>query len=127
MSERAYRLIQGLYLLAALVLESDIMVYILLGLYVFEILTNLRIPLIVSRVAYGSGGISTEPMCANPRIDIDAERLQRLAMGGFIFVTYSLLPEFAWFGPWFAAAVLIMAGATNVCPIVFFLRSNGFK
>jgi len=126
MSERTFRLVQGVYLLVSLYLGWDTAVLALIALYTFEGLTNLRIPALVSRVRYGAGGAAA---LANPscRFSVEAERLQRLLMAVFLYFTFVLYPQAAWFGPWFLGCLLLMAGVTNICPAVFFLRWVGFR
>ena len=101
--------------------------YGLIIMYFFEALTNWRIPLIVSRLRFGKENIQEIPVSPNCRINIDAERLQRLVLAIFLYVTVVVFPDQAWFGPWFMALVLLIAGLTNVCVSVVFLRHLGFR
>ena len=60
-------------------------------------------------------------------ISFDAERVLRLLVAGMLVVTFVLFKEQAWFFPWFIGFMLFMAGMTNICPMVMFLRWLGFR
>lgn len=127
MSERIFRLIQGIYLVIFLFLEIELFIYILIGTMAFEGLTNWRIPKLVSRLRYGATMVSRPVNNSNFRINLDSEQMQRLAMALFLVLTFVLFPAEAWYGPWFLAFLLVMAGTTNICPMVIFMRWVGFK
>ena len=74
MSERTFRLIQGIYLLIALFLEIDVMIYAFMGVFAFEALTNWRIPGLVTRMRFGSDYAKTVD-AATGRFSFEAERM----------------------------------------------------
>lgn len=127
MSERTFRFIQGLYILAALYLENDIMMYVYLGVIGFEAITNLRVPVLVSRLRYGRGMVdeTSEPMAC--KFNFEAERMLRVVVLLLMIFTFVLFPDITWFFPWFIGVMLLMAGITNICPMVMFMRFLGFR
>jgi hypothetical protein len=127
MSERWYRLIQGIYLLVALYLEHDMMVYGFMVILSVEALTNLRIPVLVSRLRYGTASMESHEQSTSCSFDIDSERLLRFVVVLFLLLSYVLFAEPIWFFPWFIAAMLLLAGITNICPMVMMFQYLGFR
>ena len=127
MTERNFRFLQGAYLFIALSLDSSTMIQAIIIMYVYEGLTNLRIPMIVSKLRYGKDFVYDPFSNSKFRIKCDAERAQRVMAAIFLYVTYFMFPEPAWFGPWFLASIFLMAGVTSMCPSVMFLRWVGFR
>jgi len=128
MSERVFRFILGASLLLLLFLKQEQAIYIYIGILLFEGVTNLRIPMLVSRLRYGkdynSGGV---PYDCDARIPFDAERVLRLIVAVFLIISYVLFRDQVWFFPWFIGFMLFMAGMTNICPMVMTLRWAGFR
>lgn len=128
MSERNFRIILGASLLLLLYLHLDYGVYLYMGLLAFEGVTNWRVPKLVSRLRYGKQFNMDEVLSPNcGRIPFDAERTLRLIVLVFLLLTFVLFPVQAWFFPWFIGAMLLMAGITNICPMVMMLRWLGFR
>lgn len=131
MTERGFRLIQGSWLLAALLLNSAQAVVALECLLLFEGLTNWRIPVLVSRLRYGSAAPSPSGGCcdaeAAARLPFEAERALRLVVLTFLVVSYQLLPQYLWWAPWFVGFALVGAGFSGICPMVLALRFTGFR
>lgn len=134
MSERLFRLILGGLLFIALtlsaLLETQIPVYIVLGLIAFEAITNLRVPIIVTRLRYGKNYPQyLDTPTPNDRIlgKIEAERFLRVAVIVFVCLPYFITIEYIYFIPWFVATALALAGVTNICPMVMFLRFTGMR
>lgn len=131
MSERSFRLIQGLYILVAMYFELDILLFIYLGVIAFEGLTNWRVPRIVNRLRYGKIATAADATStARPtaaKFNFEAERALRLVV--FVLLVFAILifPEPGWFFPWFIGAMLLMAGVTNICPMVMMFRYLGFR
>lgn len=65
MSERSFRLIQGLYILLALYFEMDVLILAYLAVIAIEGLTNWRIPVIVNRLRYGKLAVATDTTVVN--------------------------------------------------------------
>jgi hypothetical protein len=127
MNERGFRFIQGLYILIALYLESAIMMYIYLGVIGFEALTNWRVPILVSRLRYGRAMVDEAPQSQIYKFKFEAERMLRVVVLGLMVLTFIVFPDIAWFFPWFIGVMLFMAGITNICPMVMFMRFLGFR
>lgn len=124
MSERTFRLVQGIWLLAGLLLAMPPLVYALLAVLLFEGLTNLRVPLLVSRLRGMPPSAAGERMECG--ISFEAERALRLIVVAFLALGYLLLPQWLWWFPWFIAFALIGAGLSGICPMVMALRWVGF-
>ena len=134
MSERLFRLILGALLFIALtlsaLLESQIPMYIVLGIISFEAITNWRAPIIVTRLRYGENYKQyLDTPVPNKRIlgKIEAERFLRVAVVGFVCLPYFISIEYIDFLPWFVATALVLAGVTNICPMVMFLKFIGMR
>ena len=143
MSERSFRLIQGLYLLLALYFQLDVLILAYLIVLAFEGMTNWRIPLIVTRLRYGKLAVpdgatmlnaGEPPLCAQTgnncalyKYNFEAERLLRLVVFILLIFTVLIFPESGWFFPWFIGAMFFMAGLTNICPMVLLFRYLGFR
>ena len=128
MTERWYRLIQGIYLIVALYLENDAMIYAFLAVLTFEAFTNLRLPVLATRLSFGKDAILEEendPECVT--FSIDSERLLRIIVVIFLLLSYVFFPKPIWFFPWFVAAMLFLAGITNICPMVMMFQFIGFR
>lgn len=126
MSNRLYRLIYGIFLLAALYFNLTYLVYFLIATMLLEGITNWRVPLLVTRLR---GIPENEDLNAGSqcRFDIEAERVWRLAIGLTLLVTYVFLHDKLWFVPWFLAFVIFGAGASDVCPGLIAIRKAGCK
>ena len=127
MSERTFRLLQGIYLFIALFLDNATMMYGIIFMYLFEGITNWRVPILVSRLRYGVVQVYDPFQLKNARIPCDSERIQRLFAAFFLYAFFFVFPDETWFGPWFLAVIFTMAGLTNICPSVMFFRYLGFR
>ena len=128
MSERVFRFFLGAVLIVLLFLQLQGLIYVYVGVLLFEGLTNWRIPLLVSRIRYGTNsnvGDALSPRCA--KIPFDAERMLRLLVAVMLILSYLVFHEAAWFFPWFIGFMLFMAGLTNICPMVMGLQRIGFR
>lgn len=129
MSERMFRVLQGIILLAGLYFDLRWLIYGLIVVLLFEGITNLRFPLLISRMR----GVQfvTNPECVilpgASRINFEAERVLRLAVAGFLIISYLLFSEQLWFFPWFIGFALFAAGLSGMCPMVMGFRWLGFR
>lgn len=133
MNERSFRFVLGVLLWGVLIysayFETLIPVYTLATYLLFESITNWRLTLLISSLRAGS---SIEHHSADHSghswlYHIDSERILRLVIAFFILLPVFVLPELLWFLPWFTAAMLIMAGITNICPMGMFLKWSGMR
>ena len=134
MSEQVYRLLLGVMLWAALItaalLENMLPIFALVALLLLEWVTNYRLSYLVSRVRYGRHyrryfSINGKHMYGAG--EFDAERTLRLVISGFVLASFYILPDYIWFMPWFVAGMLLLAGITNICPMLMFLRWVGLR
>lgn len=128
MSERIFRIVLGASLLLALSFKLPMAIYAFTALLLFEGITNWRIPILVSRLRFGKD-YKEEPHAEahNSRYQLEAERALRFIVALFVFVPYELYPELLWFLPWFVGIALLLAGLTNLCPMVVTLRWAGLR
>lgn len=127
MSERIFRIVLGVLILLFLALDMPILVYGYIGLLLFEGITNWRIPILVSKARYGNNYMSSVNACGGVKLNFEAERMLRFLVAGFLVLTYVLFNEVLWFFPWFVGVMLLLAGLTNICPMVMSLRWVGFR
>lgn len=127
MTERWYRLVQGVYLIVALYFENDAMVYAFMGLLAFEAITNIRVPALVLRFTTGVDEHADDLDDQCYTFSIESERLLRAFVVVFLLLSYVLFPEPVWFFPWFVGAMLLLAGITNICPMVMMFQFVGFR
>lgn len=127
MTERWYRLIQGIYLVCALYIENDVMVYAFMGVLAFEAITNVRIPNVVLRLTSDHGEVEDDPDDRCYTFSVDSERLLRVFVVALLLLSYAMFPDPIWFFPWFVGAMLLLAGITNICPMVMMFQFVGFK
>ena len=116
MSERYYRLIIGPILLFILYLRLDLFIYGYIGLLIFEGVTNIRIPYIIYAVRRLFSGSESKDKIFNNKWN--ADRILRILVAGFLIVSVYVLPTILWAFPWFIGAMLMLAGITNICPMV---------
>jgi len=128
MSERFFRIVLGVSLIMLLYFRLDELVYLYIAILAFEGLTNWRIPIVISRVRYGTvmPAHIISP-CESMKINFDAERALRIVVALMLVVTFGLFKEEIWLFPWFIGFMLLSAGVTNICPMNMFLRWVGFK
>ena len=126
-TERWYRLIQGIYLLAALYAESQLMILVLIALLSLEALSNIQLPTIVSRFRYSNNAEMHDNLTTWAPFKLNSERLLRIVVLFLLVFGCLFFPDTIWFLPWFVAAMLLLAGITNICPMVMMFRFIGFE
>ena len=124
MRERVYMFSVGVALLAALYFDLPWLVYALIGLMVFEGLTNLRAANLFMPAAAATAPSVPE---RSPRFNFSAQRAWHLVMAMVLTVSYALFYGELWFFTWFVGFAVTGAGLSGVCPVLIFLRMAGFK
>lgn len=130
MSEKNFRIVLGAWLVAALLLNSPYLTYALVGVLLFEGITNLRVPGLVDRLRYGSPKMAEfnagqkDPAA---RFTFEAERGLRLIVAGLIIIPMTSFGSLLWLLPWFVGFALIGAGLSGLCPMVLALRWLGLR
>ena len=127
MTERWYRLLQGMYLLVALYIENHAMIYTFMIVLTLEALTNIRLTMLLPSVSSSKEACEERQNEKCFTFSVDSERLLRLIVVLFLLFSYVLFPEPIWFFPWFVAAMLLLAGITNICPMVMMFQYLGFR
>ena len=130
MSNRLYRLIYGALLLVALYFELTEIIYALIGLAVFEAVTNLRIPKLISRLRSGNDGDPAEGTIGiefKTRTSFEAERGWRLTVAAMLVISVLVFPDTLWFFPWFMGFAVFGAGVSGVCPMFLLMKWIGLK
>lgn len=130
MSEKNFRIVLGAWLLIGLFIDSPYVIYALVGLLLFEGVTNLRVPGLVARARAGEhADITAEAENFNPdaRTGFEAERGLRLIVATLILVPIFSEAELLWLLPWFVGFALIGAGLSGICPMVLALRWLGMR
>jgi uncharacterized protein YqhQ len=138
MTERTFRIYlgAGLFLLLYITATNDHtnLLFYYIGLLVFEGLTNWRVPKILTRVRNRSErknqsvSISSgDEKKSAGQIPFEAERAMRLVIALILISPLFFSTEELWIVPWFVASMLLLAGVTNICPMVMFFRWLGFR
>lgn len=127
MSERHFRIIVGLWLIAGLFLGSMEVIYVLAAVLLFEGVTNQRVPTLVSRLRYGRDWPNPDLPLQKARFSFEAERVLRFIVVVVVVVPYQPGFEILWWLPWFIGFAFIGAGFSGICPMVMALRHVGFR
>ncbi len=117
-------------MLVALYFDLRLLVYILIGLPVIEAVTNLRIPVLVSRLRKTDAPDPTEGtlgIAFRRRSNFEAERGWRVLVTGMLAVSVFIFPEPLWFFPWFMGLAILGAGISGVCPMFLALKWAGLR
>ena len=130
MSEKNFRIVLGAWLILGLFINSPYVIYALVALLLFEGVTNIRMPGLVSQVRFGSqAALESGALNPNPRAwtSFEAERGLRLIVAGLIVVPIVTAHALLWLIPWFVGFALIGAGLSGICPMVLALRRLGMS
>lgn len=132
MTDRVFRLFIGACIITALYFEQRSLMIGLIMVLLFEGFTNWRIPLLASRLRYGSSAPPVMektcwPIRAFFKIDFDAERAWRFTVAILLCITYLMFYNQAWFIPWFMGFAIFGAGLSGVCPMLLSLKVLGFR
>jgi hypothetical protein len=131
MSERLFLFIVGVYILIALYLGVDVMIYILSLWLLFEAITDIRLTTLSQKLMKKTVPAGLIVFQAKQRFNFDALRAWRITvailLGGSLIMLKEQNVEFVWFFPWFMGFAIMGAGASSVCPVLLFIRWLGFK
>lgn len=129
MSNRLYRLIVGLVLLAGLYFDLPELIYALIAIVFFEGITNLRVPVLASKMQNINADTTegTLGIAFKQRFNFDAERAWRLFLGSVLIVVYVIYFNEVWYLAWFMGFAILGAGLSGVCPLFISLKWLGFK
>jgi hypothetical protein len=131
MSDRAYLFVVGFYIVTALYLEIELMIYGLIVFMLFEGVTGLTLTSVtqkIRKVKLDSGLLQYE---TSPRFNFDGFRALRIFFAVAMTAAYLGVHEYGiemiWFLPWFFGFALLGAGVSSVCPVLLGMRWLGFK
>ncbi|MCP3850571.1 MAG: DUF2892 domain-containing protein [Gammaproteobacteria bacterium] len=138
MTERTFRIYLGaglfllLYLSAANGNNNLILYYI--GLLVFEGVTSWHLPKILTALKKNTSQnepnknkLASDNKSSKAPIPFEAESAMRLVVALILVSPLVFSAEILWIVPWFVASMLLLAGVTNICPMVMFFRWLGFR
>jgi hypothetical protein len=131
MTERMYLLLVGVYILAALYLEKNYMIYGLAVFMVFEGISGLRLTSLIQKARRVSLSHGMVDFNAKARFAIDGLSAWRVFAALTLVTVNVLLHEYGidvlWFFPWFMGFAILGTGASGICPVYLGLRWAGFK
>ncbi|WP_198263939.1 YgaP family membrane protein [sulfur-oxidizing endosymbiont of Gigantopelta aegis] len=143
MTERTFRIFlgAGLFLLLYVTASNDYthLLPYYIALLIFEGVTNWRVPKILTwldkrskqntlemkTVSGSEKSVLEQKKLGN--IPFEAERAMRLVIALILITPLFFSMEELWIIPWFVASMLLLAGVTNICPMVMFFRWLGFR
>lgn len=131
MSKRVYLFIVGVWILTALYLESNIMIYVLVIMLLLEGVTGLT----VSSISQEIRKVQLEPgllqYAKASKFNFDAFRMLIITLAGVVLASYIAVNKYnidmLWFFPWFFGFTVLGAGVSGVCPVYLAIRWLGFK
>ncbi len=131
MTERMYLLLVGVYILTALYLENNYLIYGLAVFLVFEGVSGFRLTNLIQRARRVSLSNGLVDFNTKARYAIDGLSAWRVFVAITLVSVYVLLHEYGievlWFFPWFMGFAIMGAGASGICPVFLGLRWAGFK
>lgn len=131
MSDRFYLFTVGSYILTALYLEINVMIYALVVVLLIESIFGFTIPLLTQKIR----GVEVESRLLQytkpGKFNFEALRVLRMFLGIVLFASYLAVHEYniemLWFFPWFFGFAVLGAGVSGVCPLYLVIRWLGFK
>ena len=131
MSERLFLFIVGGYILTALYLDLDIMIYALCIWLLIEAVTDLRITTLSQKAIRKTVPAGLTIFQTQQRFDFDSFRAWRLVVAVMLGSSFILVRDYdievLWFFPWFMGFAILGAGVSGVCPVLLFIRWLGFR
>jgi hypothetical protein len=131
MSERLFLFLVGAYILIALYLEIDIMIYLLSLWLLIEAITDIRLTSLSQELFRKPVPAGLTVFQTQPRYNFDAFRAWRICVATMLGGSFILLNEqnieVLWFVPWFMGFAILGAGVSGVCPVLLLIRWIGFK
>jgi len=136
MTERMFRIFLGAGLFILLYISSitgrSDLIQFYIALLAFEGITNWRIPVLLTRLKNKTSSKKcvqndSSANSASYSIPFEAERVMRLVVALILVLPLFFTADIIWVIPWFVASMLLLAGVTNICPMVMFFRWLGFK
>lgn len=124
-------LLVGVYILVALYLDNNDLIYGIAVFLLAEGLSGYRLTNLIQkarRVSLGSGMVDFN---SKARFAIDGLSAWRVLIAVMLASVYVLSYEYdidvLWFFPWFMGFAILGAGASGICPVLLALRRAGFE
>jgi len=131
MTERMFLLLVGIYILVALYLENNYLIYGIAAFLIFEGVSGIRLTRLIQKARHVSLSNGMVDFNSNVRYAIDGLSAWRVFVAITLVSVYVLLHEYGidvlWFFPWFMGFAILGAGASGICPVFLGLRWAGFK
>ncbi len=131
MSERLFLFVVGAFILTALYIEMDMMIYLLSLWLIFEAITDIRLTTLSQKLMHKTVPTGLTVFQTQQRYCFEASRAWRIATATMLGGSFLLLNEYnlevIWFVPWFMGFAILGAGVSGVCPVLLLLRWIGFK
>ncbi len=131
MSERVFLFVVGTFILLALYIEIDLIIYGLSLWLVFEGITNIRLTTVSQKLMNKTVPPGLTVFQTKQRFDFDSFRAWRIMvpfmLGGSFILLNEYHMEILWFFPWFMGFAIMGAGISGVCPMILMIRWIGFK
>lgn len=131
MSDRIYLFLAGLSILAALYIESNTTVYVLVVILLLEGISGFTIPKLSQKLRHVQLEPGLQQYTKPPRFNFEAFRMLRISLAVVVFASYLAVHEYniemLWFFPWFVGFAVLGAGVSGVCPVYLAFRWLGFK
>ncbi len=131
MTERTYLLLVGIYILVALYLDNNYMIYGLAVYLVAEGVSGIRLTNLMQKARHVSLSYGLVDFDSKARFAIDGLSAWRVLVAVMLVAVYVLSHEYdidvLWFFPWFMGFAILGAGASGICPVLLALRWAGFK
>lgn len=131
MSERLYLFVVGAYILTALYINAEIMIYLLCIWLLTEAITDLRLTTLTQKLIHKPLPVGLTVFQTQERFDFSALRAWRISVAIMLGGSFLLLNEHdievIWFIPWFMGFAILGAGVSGVCPGLLLIRWLGFK
>ena len=131
MSERLYLFTYGACILLALYLTNNYLFYGLSLFLLLEGISGIRLTRIIQKARHVTLDPDMVISESQTRFGIDVLSAWRVSVAIVMLTSYVLIHEYGyemlWFIPWFLGFAIMGAGATRVCPVLFWLHRVGFK
>lgn len=131
MSERFFLFFVGAYILTALYIDVEIMIYLLCLWLLIEAITDIRLTSLTQKLIHKPLPVGLTLFQTHPRFDFDALRAWRISVAIMLGISFLSLNEYdievVWFVPWFMGFAILGAGVSGVCPVLLLLRWLGFS
>ena len=130
MTNRIYRLLYGALLLIGLYFELQWLLYALIIMAILEVITNLRVPEIISKLRGMPGNDPLEGSIGidfKVRTNFEAERGWRLTVAVMLILSVIVFPDTLWVFSWFMGFAILGAGVSGVCPMYLAMKWIGLR